>query len=54
MIIRRSECFDADLEQQFRWYLLETGLDPIPLLNWPKSLPNLSLEHWTACGRIRK
>jgi len=32
MIIRRSEQFDTDLEQQFRWYLLETGLDPIPAL----------------------
>ena len=27
MIVRRSERFDADLERQFRWYLLETGLD---------------------------
>jgi hypothetical protein len=32
MIIRRSEWFDADLEQQFRWYLLDTGLDPMPAL----------------------
>ena len=32
MIIRRSERFDIDLEQQFRWYLLRTGLDPIPAL----------------------
>ena len=32
MIIRRSEKFDIDLERQFRWYLLETGLDPIPAL----------------------
>ena len=30
MILRRSDKFDSDLEQQFRWYLLETGLDPIP------------------------
>ena len=32
MIVQRSEQFDADLEQQFRWYLLETGLDPSPAL----------------------
>ena len=32
MIVRRSEKFDTDLEQQFRWYLLETGLDLIPAL----------------------
>jgi plasmid stabilization system protein ParE len=29
MIILRSARFDADLEQQFRWYLVETGLDPM-------------------------
>jgi plasmid stabilization system protein ParE len=29
MIVQRSEQFDADLEQQFRWYLLETELDPV-------------------------
>ncbi len=28
MRAQRSEIFDADLERQFRWYLLETGLDP--------------------------
>jgi plasmid stabilization system protein ParE len=28
MTVRRSERFDADLERQFRWYLLETDLDP--------------------------
>jgi len=28
MTVQRSERFDADLERQFRWYLLETGLDP--------------------------
>lgn len=27
MIVQRSERFEADLERQFRWYLLETGLD---------------------------
>jgi len=32
MNIRRSESFDSDLERQFRWYLLQTGLDPIPAL----------------------
>jgi len=32
MIIRRSERFDADLERQFRWYLLDAGLDPVPAL----------------------
>ena len=32
MILRRSERFDIDLERQFRWYLLDTGLDPIPAL----------------------
>jgi plasmid stabilization system protein ParE len=26
MIVQRSACFDRDLERQFRWYLLETGL----------------------------
>ena len=31
MIVRRSEQFDSDLEQQFRWYF-ETGLDPEPAL----------------------
>ena len=29
MIVQRSERFDTDLERQFRWYLLETNLDPI-------------------------
>jgi plasmid stabilization system protein ParE len=28
MTIRRSERFDTDVERQFRWYLLETELDP--------------------------
>ena len=28
MIVQRSERFDTDLERQFRWYLLETDLDP--------------------------
>ena len=32
MTIRRSELFDADLERQFRWYLLKTRLDPAPAL----------------------
>jgi hypothetical protein len=32
MIIRRSELFDTDVERQFRWYLLQTGLDPGPAL----------------------
>ena len=27
MIVQRSERFDADLDRQFRWYLLETDLD---------------------------
>jgi plasmid stabilization system protein ParE len=27
MIVERSACFDTDLQRQFRWYLLETGLD---------------------------
>jgi plasmid stabilization system protein ParE len=30
MNILRSESFDSDLERQFRWYLLQTGLDPVP------------------------
>ena len=30
MNIRRSESFDSDLERQFRWYLLQTGLDAVP------------------------
>lgn len=29
MRILRSERFDSDLERQFRWYLLETDLDPV-------------------------
>src|SRR5439155_12766375 len=29
MTVQRSERFDTDLERQFRWYLLETGLDPV-------------------------
>jgi plasmid stabilization system protein ParE len=33
MILRRSEQFDIDLKQRFRWYLLDTGLDPIPALD---------------------
>jgi plasmid stabilization system protein ParE len=32
MIVQRSERFDKDLERQFRWYLLETDLDPGPAL----------------------
>ena len=29
MTVQRSERFDADLQRQFRWYLLETDLDPV-------------------------
>ncbi len=29
MKVQRSERFDTDVERQFRWYLLETGLDPL-------------------------
>jgi len=29
MTVRRSERFEAELERQFRWYLLETRLDPV-------------------------
>lgn len=36
MTIRRSEAFEADEERQFRWYLLQTGLDPIPALELAK------------------
>ena len=32
MTVQRSERFDADLERQFRWYLLETELDPVDAL----------------------
>ncbi len=32
MTVQRSERFDADLERQFRWYLLEAGLDPADAL----------------------
>ena len=32
MIVQRSERFDTDLERQFRWYLLETDLDPVEAL----------------------
>ena len=28
MTVQRSERFDTDVERQFRWYLLETQLDP--------------------------
>jgi len=30
--VQRSERFDADLERQFRWYLLEVALDPVDAL----------------------
>jgi hypothetical protein len=29
MTISRSERFDIEVERQFRWYLVETGLDPL-------------------------
>lgn len=29
MTIQRSERFDTDVERQFRWYVLETDLDPV-------------------------
>jgi plasmid stabilization system protein ParE len=29
MTVQRSQRFDTDLERQFCWYLLETGLDPV-------------------------
>ena len=32
MTVQRSERFDADVERQFRWYLLETDLDPVDAL----------------------
>lgn len=32
MKVQRSECFDTDVQRQFRWYLLETGLDPADAL----------------------
>jgi len=32
MTVQRSERFDTDLERQFRWYLLETELDPVDAL----------------------
>jgi plasmid stabilization system protein ParE len=32
MKVRRSDRFDIDLERQFRWYLLETSLDPADAL----------------------
>ena len=32
MTVQRSERFDADLERQFRWYLLEADLDPVDAL----------------------
>jgi plasmid stabilization system protein ParE len=40
MIIRRSESFDADLERQFRWYLAERGLDPVPALELAERFAN--------------
>lgn len=32
MMVQRSERFNVDLERQFRWYLLETHLDPADAL----------------------
>ena len=32
MTIQRSERLDIDVEAQFRWYLLETELDPVDAL----------------------
>lgn len=32
MSVQRSARFDNDLERQFRWYLLETDLDPADAL----------------------
>jgi hypothetical protein len=32
MTVLRSERFDTDVERQFRWYLLETDLDPVDAL----------------------
>ena len=32
MKILRSDRFDTDVERQFRWYLLETDLDPVEAL----------------------
>jgi hypothetical protein len=32
MTVQRSERFDADLERQFRWYLVEADLDPADAL----------------------
>ena len=32
MRVERSERFDTGLERQFRWYLLETDLDPVDAL----------------------
>ena len=32
MTVQRSERFDADLERQFCWYLLDTELDPVDAL----------------------
>jgi hypothetical protein len=33
MIVVRSERFDTDVQRQFRWYLMESGLDEIPALH---------------------
>ena len=32
MRVHRTERFDTDVERYFRWYLLETGLDPVDAL----------------------
>ena len=32
MTVQRSERFDTDVERQFRWYLLQTHLDPVDAL----------------------
>jgi plasmid stabilization system protein ParE len=32
MTVQRSENFDTDVVRQFRWYLLETELDPVDAL----------------------
>jgi plasmid stabilization system protein ParE len=51
MIIRRAGQFDADLEHQFRWYLLETGLDPAPAVELAERFADAVTRTLDSLGR---
>jgi plasmid stabilization system protein ParE len=59
MTVQRSERFDTDLERQFRWYLLETDLDPVDALALATRFAQAveaaldSLQHNPQIGRHR-